>query len=444
MTRETKVGLLIGLGLILLVGIIASDALSVRKDAQQQDTAPLTQFADQAQKGIAPTPAPMRSAPPTASSALPPSVPASTPPVPVTPEPTHRVQLVPGGQPEAPSSIPPPLQSVQAPEVLVDSSLPAPPTTWRLGNTDRTGASLSQPSNLPAGVTVVEPPMASTTGANPAHVTDAADGPAPSLPGAEQIYMVAEGDTLKTIAARYYSDSDYWRSLAEVNADIVRADGSVRPGDRLRLPNRSGLVATGLFEQVDSTRPDGTRTSATLVLNREADATTREAPPRGTPTLASNAPKASDKTVEVKAGDSLAKLAERHLGSQGEWNDLYEANRDQLDSPDRVVVGMKLRLPSSEAGASQADAVTFASNKEPAVEATLSKPATASTSAGNASGGKTSGGKTYTVKAGDSLIRIAERELGSSDRWEELFKANQEKLSSPDAIKVGQELKLPS
>lgn len=51
--------------------------------------------------------------------------------------------------------------------------------------------------------------------------------------------------------------------------------------------------------------------------------------------------------------------------------------------------------------------------------------------------------RTYTVKPGDSLWRIAARELGSGRRWQEIYALNRELISNPSLIFPGQELTLP-
>jgi nucleoid-associated protein YgaU len=53
------------------------------------------------------------------------------------------------------------------------------------------------------------------------------------------------------------------------------------------------------------------------------------------------------------------------------------------------------------------------------------------------------GGKTYTVKAGDTLSRIAKEHLGDANAYMKIFEANRDKLSNPDLIKPGQVLTLP-
>ena len=58
---------------------------------------------------------------------------------------------------------------------------------------------------------------------------------------------------------------------------------------------------------------------------------------------------------------------------------------------------------------------------------------------GNAGGPPT----TYTVKAGDSLSKIAKHLLGDANAYTEIFNANRDQLSDPDKIQPGQVLKIP-
>ena len=51
--------------------------------------------------------------------------------------------------------------------------------------------------------------------------------------------------------------------------------------------------------------------------------------------------------------------------------------------------------------------------------------------------------KTYTVKAGDTLSKIAKQHLGDANAYMKIFEANRDQLSNPDVIKPGQVLKLP-
>ena len=51
--------------------------------------------------------------------------------------------------------------------------------------------------------------------------------------------------------------------------------------------------------------------------------------------------------------------------------------------------------------------------------------------------------RTYTVKAGDTLSKIAKEHLGNANAYMKIFDANKDQLTDPDKIKPGQVLKLP-
>lgn len=57
--------------------------------------------------------------------------------------------------------------------------------------------------------------------------------------------------------------------------------------------------------------------------------------------VASRAPE----TVTVQSGDSLSIIAQRVYGDPGKWTLIYDANRDVLESPDLLLVGMELTIP---------------------------------------------------------------------------------------------------
>jgi len=49
----------------------------------------------------------------------------------------------------------------------------------------------------------------------------------------------------------------------------------------------------------------------------------------------------------------------------------------------------------------------------------------------------------YEVKSGDTLWKIAKEHYGDGGLYTEIFKANQDVLTNPDKIKVGQRLRIP-
>ena len=63
---------------------------------------------------------------------------------------------------------------------------------------------------------------------------------------------------------------------------------------------------------------------------------------------------------------------------------------------------------------------------------------------GSSSSAKSDQPRTITVQAGDSLSKIAKRELGDADKWHAIYDANRDKIKNPDLIQPGQVLTLPS
>jgi nucleoid-associated protein YgaU len=53
------------------------------------------------------------------------------------------------------------------------------------------------------------------------------------------------------------------------------------------------------------------------------------------------------------------------------------------------------------------------------------------------------GAQTYTVKAGDTLSKIAKEHLGDANAYMQIFNANKDQLTDPDKIRPGQVLKIP-
>lgn len=57
----------------------------------------------------------------------------------------------------------------------------------------------------------------------------------------------------------------------------------------------------------------------------------------------SNIPSSSEEIYEVKAGDSLSKIAKNYPGMT--WQKIFEANKDILKNPDLIQPGQKLKIP---------------------------------------------------------------------------------------------------
>jgi nucleoid-associated protein YgaU len=77
---------------------------------------------------------------------------------------------------------------------------------------------------------------------------------------------------------------------------------------------------------------------------------------------------------------------------------------------------------------------------ESAEEAATAAPAPA---AKPAAAPAASGARTYTVKAGDSLSKIAKALTGDLNNWKAIYEANRDTIKDPNVIHAGQVLRIP-
>jgi nucleoid-associated protein YgaU len=71
------------------------------------------------------------------------------------------------------------------------------------------------------------------------------------------------------------------------------------------------------------------------------------------------------------------------------------------------------------------------------------KPAAQSSPASATAAGENKYTQWYEVQSGDTLWKIAKQHYGDGNLYTEIFKANQDVLTDPDKIKVGQKLRIP-
>lgn len=168
------------------------------------------------------------------------------------------------------------------------------------------------PAPAPKPVTPPTKPLEQpkpTTAQPPATPTPAAPFP--------RTYTVRGGDTFSGIAQQFYGDEKHWIAIAKANPLVDPTKLSV--DQVLRLPDLNESAAA---------------------REKELQEVRKEVTSGG-----------GEKTVLVEPGDNLGKIAQRVYGRANRWRILFDANRDQLDSPDTLQVGMKLKVPALPAEA---------------------------------------------------------------------------------------------
>ncbi len=170
------------------------------------------------------------------------------------------------------------------------------------------------------------------------------------------------------------------------------------------------------------------------------------------------------RTYTVKEGDSLRRIARNVYGRGYEerYMEIFRANQKTLSDPSKVYVGQELIIPNLQQQVAAAPAAAQAAPVAPAQprQVRLESPAPrimdleqlkerfgfgGSVDKPSPAATRATSKRVYVVRAGDNLTRIARREMndGSDRAVQKLYQVNRDKLSSPDMLSVGVELRIP-
>ncbi len=203
----------------------------------------------------------------------------------------------------------------------------------------------------------------------------------------------------------------------------------------------SGSIRESVFaNRVEPAMPEAVEPQIPSTVRIEVD--TMDATPAEPQPIPEPAPAPVPKpTVHIVAsGETLASIAKTHYGPErgnvrANIQKIFEANSDELESPDTIKVGQKLEippLPRTQTASTQ--------NRIPSLLERIRSSRGESSSTATSSSTPT---RVYTVKEGEDLWKIAKNELGKGSRYREIAKLNADTLPDPDKIKIGTRLRLP-
>lgn len=305
MTRETRIGLLVGLVFIVMFGLILTELTGTGKPG----TPPVslkgsTELALAPAEDISPAVVHPQDVPPRRAS-------------PIRPSPSPEAVLMAAGQ-DAP------------PKPAAPGDRPAPEVVAVVGRGNDTPPSPAAAPTLAAGSPRIT--SAADLAPLPAPVpAPSAVGPIPAAPA--RTYTVQAGDSLIKIARKVYgSDApDGYKRILEANRDKVTDPSLVKVGQVLAIPGPTGAGPAA------AANPPAVRQ---VELGQLADALA--SPAGGSPRQPSQRA-----AYVVQRGDTLTKIARRTLrdDSRAAVMSLFDANRSKLSDPDHLPVGAELVIP---------------------------------------------------------------------------------------------------
>ncbi len=150
-----------------------------------------------------------------------------------------------------------------------------------------------------------------------------------------QVYVVAKNDNLTKIARKFYGKpatskgvAQYVDLIFQANREALKDRNSVHAGQTLRIP------------LIDDAKGNS-RSNSRILAKSGSNATKSKAARAGT--NGSNGKKW--RWYQVKPKDRYARIAKEQLGDAKRWKDIFELNKDIFPNPDQIRPGVRIRLP---------------------------------------------------------------------------------------------------
>lgn len=156
-------------------------------------------------------------------------------------------------------------------------------------------------------------------------------------PGWPKSHIVSAGDSLATIAKKFYGEQEGNRKvnitrIFEANKNVLKLPEQIYVGQKLVIP--------ALVSPADTGKPASAFSSSVFEKVKsigQRHIAAEDAKPGQT---------GSGEYVVVREGDNLWRIAAQNLGDGNRYKEISKLNTDILKDEDTLVIGMRLKLPA--------------------------------------------------------------------------------------------------
>lgn len=163
----------------------------------------------------------------------------------------------------------------------------------------------------------------------------------PAATPSVKMHTVERGESLWTIAEKYYSDGYKWTEIRDAN-DLTNSD-SLNAGQELIIPTVEAIAAS----PVASSSPIAQVSPSPIVTSTPVATISPSSSPVATPekpeVIVPSTEKITGDKYTVVSGDSLWEIAERAYGNGNKWVEIAKANN--LKNPNVIHSGNSFTLP---------------------------------------------------------------------------------------------------
>lgn len=180
------------------------------------------------------------------------------------------------------------------------------------------------------------------------------------------VHVVEPGECLGKIAARFYGRATPSRiqAIFDANRDVLTDQHAVRANDRLQIPNLPAdgpprLETAAVVDAMNRARNAPGRTTGGLRIPPPISDVSAAPSPRRPSAIASVPVDGAFRWYQTRSGDSLSRIAKKELGNSALFDRLFRMNRDRIEDKHKLKTGIRIRLPLAAASAASPVASAF-------------------------------------------------------------------------------------
>ena len=144
------------------------------------------------------------------------------------------------------------------------------------------------------------------------------------------LYTVQSSDSLSSIAQKFYGSQSAKaiKAIYEANTDVLKDMDHIRAGESLRIPQWEGSPA------------------AEAVVVGDIGGGQRESKPAEDAASGEVKSEGEWHWYTVQPLDLYTTISQKELGTARRWRELFELNKDIFSDPDQIRSGVRIRIPS--------------------------------------------------------------------------------------------------
>lgn len=209
-------------------------------------------------------------------------------------------------------------------------------------------------------------------------------------------YTVKAGDTLRSIAKKFYGRSSKWEKIYDANNKLIPESKKLKKGMELIIPALNYSVKEGDSIKSIAKKYFGANSKWKRIyeVNKDVIPVSKQL----TVGMKLVLPVPVVCTVHtVKKGDNLGTISKKYYGKTSKWKKIFQANKGKIYKSYRMKVGSQLHIPAM----------------------------------------------TCTTKKGDNLKALSKKYYGTTSKWRQIYDANTDVIPKSKKIKTGVTLVVP-